>query len=67
LDIKRFLINGSKLKIELELLAHTLEKKWGELLMGGNKWIQEYENFMLYIPARNVTRLKGKSYKGKCL
>ncbi|WP_033165536.1 hypothetical protein [Clostridium sp. KNHs205] len=67
LRIKSFLINGSKLELELGLLAYTLEKKWGELLLGGNRWIQEYENFMLYIPARNVTRLKEKSYKGKCL
>ena len=67
MKIKSFLINVSKLELELGLLAYILEKKWGELLLGGNRWIQEYENFMLYIPARNVTRLKEKSYKGKCL
>ena len=66
-QIKNFWINSSKLEIELELLAYTLEKKWGKLLLGEKAWMKEYEDFMLYIPARNVTGLKEKSYKGKCL
>lgn len=55
----------SKLEIELELLACTLEKKWKNLLLGEKGWMKEYQNFLLYIPARNVTQLKEKKYRDK--
>lgn len=67
MQIKERLKQGSKMEIELELLACTLEKKWDNLLSGGKEWIKEYQNFLLYIPARNVTQLKEKKYRGKCL
>lgn len=67
MQIKERLKQGSKMEIELELLACTLEKKWDNLLLGGKEWIKEYQNFLLYIPARNVTQLKEKKYRGKCL
>lgn len=57
----------SKTERDLALLAYTLEKQWDDLLLGGKEWIKEYQNFPLYIPARNVTQLKEKKYKGKCI
>lgn len=48
----------SRIDKELILLAFTLEKKWDELLSGGKDWIKEYQNFILFIPPRNVTKLK---------
>lgn len=67
MQIKEQLQKESKIEIELALLAYTLEKKWDDLLLGGKAWIKEYQNFLLYIPARNVTQLKEKKYKGKCI
>lgn len=57
MQIKERLKNKSRIEIKLELLACTLERKWDELLLGGKKWMKEYQNFMLYIPPRNVTKL----------
>lgn len=57
----------SKLVVDLETLACTLEKKWSDLLSGGKEWIKEYENFFLYIPVRNVTEPAEKIYRGKCI
>lgn len=65
--IKERLQKESKIIIELELLACTLEKKWEDLLLGGKEWVKEYRNFLLYVPARNVTKLKEKKYRGKCI
>ncbi|MDE6947244.1 MAG: hypothetical protein K2P14_08695 [Anaeroplasmataceae bacterium] len=59
--------SATEIDLELALLAYTLEKKWDDLLLGGKGWIKEYQNFLLYIPARNVTQLKEKKYKGKCI
>ena len=67
LQIKERFQKKSQAEIYLELLAHTLEKKWNDLLLGGKEWIKEYQNFLLYIPARNVTQLTEKKYKGKCI
>lgn len=67
MQIKERLKKESKTEIDLALLAYTLEKKWDDLLLGGKEWIKEYQNFLLYIPARNVTQLKEKQYKGKCI
>ncbi|MBD5550611.1 MAG: hypothetical protein HDQ96_05460 [Lachnospiraceae bacterium] len=67
MQIKERLKKESKTEIDLALLAYTLEKKWDDLLLGGKEWIKEYQNFLLYIPARNVTQLKEKKYKGKCI
>lgn len=67
MQIKERLKKESKTEIDLALLAYTLEKKWEDLLLGGKEWIKEYQNFLLYIPARNVTQLKEKQYKGKCI
>jgi hypothetical protein len=67
IQIKERLQKESKTAIDLALLAYTLEKKWDDLLLGGKEWIKEYQNFLLYIPARNVTQLKEKKYKGKCI
>ena len=67
LQIKERFQKKSQAEIYLELLAHTLEKKWNDLLLGGKEWIKEYQNFLLYIPARNVTQLIEKKYKGKCI
>ena len=53
----------SKTEIDLALLAYTLEKKWDDLLLGGKEWIKEYQDFLLYIPERNVTQLKEKNVK----
>lgn len=55
--VKERFINKSGIEIKLELLVCTLENKWDELLSGGKKWMAEYQNFMLYIPPRNVTKL----------
>lgn len=67
MQIKERLQKESKTEIDLALLAYILEKKWGDLLLGGKEWIKEYKNFLLYIPARNVTQLKEKKYRGKCI
>ena len=67
MQIKERLKKESKTEIDLALLAYTLEKKWDDLLLGGKEWIKEYQNFLLYIPARNITQLKEKKYKGKCI
>ena len=67
IQIKERLKKESKTEIDLALLAYTLEKKWDDLLLGGKEWIKEYQNFLLHIPARNVTKLKEKKYKGKCI
>ena len=67
MQIKERLKKESKTEIDLALLAYTLEKKWNDLLLGGKEWVKEYQNFFLYIPARNVTHLKGEKYRGKCL
>ena len=67
MQIKERLKKESKTEIDLALLAYTLEKKWDDLLLGGKEWIKEYQNFLLHIPARNVTKLKEKKYKGKCI
>lgn len=67
MQIKERLKKESKTEIDLALLTYTLEKKWDDLLLGGKEWIKEYQNFLLYIPARNVTQLKEKQYKGKCI
>lgn len=67
MQIKERLKKESKTEIDLALLAYTLEKKWDDLLLGGKEWIKEYQNFLLYIPTRNVTQLKEKIYKGKCI
>lgn len=67
MQIKERLKTESKTEIDLALLAYTLEKKWDNLLLGGKEWIKEYQNFLLYIPARNVTQLIEKKYKGKCI
>ena len=67
MQIKERLKKESKTEIDLALLAYTLEKKWDDLLLGGKEWIKEYQNFLLYIPARNVTQLIEKKYKGKCI
>ena len=67
MQIKERLKKESKTEMDLALLAYTLEKKWDDLLLGGKEWIKEYQNFLLYIPARNVTQLKEKKYKGKCI
>lgn len=64
--IKERLKDSTKIERELEMLAYTLDRNWDNLLSGGKDWIKEYRNFMLYIPARNVTFLK-KKYIGKCL
>lgn len=48
----------SKIEKELILLACTLEKKWDELLLGGKDWIRDFQGFILFIPPRNVTKLK---------
>ena len=48
----------SRIEKELILLAFALGKKWDELLSGGKDWIKEYQNFILFIPPRNVTKLK---------
>lgn len=66
-QIKERLKKESKTEIDLALLAYILEKKWGDLLLGGKEWKKEYQNFLLYIPARNVTQLKEKKYRGKCI
>ena len=66
-QIKERLKKESKTEIDLALLAYTLEKKWEDLLLGGKEWIKEYQKFLLYIPARNVTQLNEKKYKGKCI
>lgn len=67
--IKERLKKESKTEIDLDLalLAYILEKKWSDLLLGGKEWKKEYQNFLLYIPARNVTQLKEKKYRGKCI
>ena len=57
IQIKERLENKSKIEIKLGLLACTLEKRWNELLLGGKQWMEEYQNFILYIPPRNVTKL----------
>lgn len=62
LQVKEKLKSNSKIEKELELLACTLENKWDELLSGGTEWISEYQDFVLYIPPRNITKLKGKIY-----
>lgn len=67
MQIKERLKKESKAEIDLALIAYTLEKKWNDLLLGGKEWIKEYQNFLLFIPARNVTQLKEKKYKGKCI
>ena len=67
MQIKERLKKESKTEIDLALLAYTLEKKWDDLLLGGKEWIKEYQNFLLYILARNVTQLKEIKYKGKCI
>lgn len=67
MQIKEQSKKESKAEIDLALLAYTLEKKWNDLLLGGKEWIKEYQNFLLFIPARNVTQLKEKKYKGKCI
>ena len=67
MQIKERLKEESKTEKDLALLAYTLEKKWDDLLLGGKEWIKEYKNFLLYIPARNVTQLIEKKYKGKCI
>ncbi len=67
MQIKERLKKESKTEIDLALLAYALEKKWDDLLLGGKEWIKEYQNFLLYIPARNVTQLIEKKYKGKCI
>ncbi len=66
MQIKERLKKESKTEIDLTLIAYTLEKKWDDLLLGGKEWIKEYQNFLLYIPPRNVTQLE-KRYKGKCI
>ena len=58
--IKERLQNESKVVMELELLAWVLQKKWEELLLGGKEWVKEYQNFLLYIPERNITKLAEK-------
>lgn len=63
MQIKERLKKELKTEIDLALLVYTLEKKWDDLLLGGKEWIKEYQNFLLYIPARNVTQLKGKYIK----
>ena len=60
LQVKEKLKSNSKIEIELELLACMLENKWNELLLGGTERIREYQDFVLYIPPRNVTKLKEK-------
>ncbi len=67
MQIKERLQKESKMVIELELLACTLEKKWNDLLLGGKEWVKEYQNFLLYVPVRNVTKLIDKKYRGKCI
>lgn len=67
MQIKARLQKESKMAIELELLACTLEKKWNDLLLGGKEWVKEYQNFLLYVPVRNVTKLIDKKYRGKCI
>lgn len=67
MQVRERLQKKSKAEIDLVLLAYTLEKKWDDLLLGGKGWIKEYQNFLLYIPARNVTQLKENKYKGKCI
>ena len=57
MQIKERFKTKSGIEIKLELLACTLENKWDELLFGGKKWMKEYQNFKLYIPPRNVTKL----------
>lgn len=66
-QIKERLRNKSKTEIDIRILAYTLEKKWNDLLLGSKEWIKEYQNFLLYIPVRNITKLKEKKYRGKCL
>lgn len=67
IQVKDGLKKESKTEIDLLLLAYVLEKKWGDLLLGGEEWKKDYQNFLLYIPTRNVTQLKGEKYRGKCI
>lgn len=66
IQIKERLQKETKIVIELELLSCTLEKKWEDLLLGGKEWVKEFQNFLLYVPVRNVTKIKEEKYRRKC-
>lgn len=63
--IKERLKNSTKTERELEMLAYTLENKWDNLLSGGTEWMEIYQNYMLYVPARDVTSVIEKRYMGR--
>lgn len=63
--IKERLKNSTKTERELEMLAYTLENKWDNLLSGGTEWMKIYQNYMLYVPARDVTSVIEKRYMGR--
>lgn len=46
----------------LECIAYALESKWVNLLSGDMKWIEEYQNFRLSAPPRNITELRKRQY-----
>lgn len=62
-DIKAQLQYDQQIPRGLEFIAYAMESKWGNLLSGDKKWIEEYQNFRLSAPPRNVTELRKKQYK----
>lgn len=56
----RIQVKESKTEIDFSITCPNIRKKWDERLLYGKEWIKEYQNFLLYIPAKNVTQLKEK-------
>ncbi len=64
-NINKKAISG--LEKQLLLYAKTIERKYDSLLKGEESWKDEYRNFILYNPPRDVTDIKYVTYKGKCI
>lgn len=54
----------SELEKQIKIYESTLKNKFDDLLKNNKSWIEEYKNFILYAPPRDVTEIKKDVYKG---
>ena len=49
---------------QIKIYESTLKNKFDDLLKNNKSWIEEYKNFILYAPPRDVTEIKKDVYEG---
>lgn len=54
----------SELEKQIKIYESTLKNKFDDLLKNNKSWIEEYKNFTLYAPPRDVTEIKKDVYEG---